>query len=442
MDHDLRALERAHAAAPSDEAARDRLRRGRLRAGLGWHGERMPDGLRPGRHFPVYEWARERYSVELVLIPGGRIPCAACGGTGSLRALDWAGRPHDLFPCQNCGGAGTVSVAPYYLGRFPVLIRELLQFRADVCDGEGRHPEASTYRRYGRTVRPGHDEMLCAARLVAPDEMLQFCAWPGRPDAELMRLRSWGGLRLPTLVEWTRAATRSGGRFPWGSGPLIAARAACADPTFRVAQGPRGADFTVVAAEALNPGDLLEMDPSGAVRRIREGGPSAIGFARGVAAEGADVRVYPFGAGRGRPLAPCLEWPAGQGPRCPRCFSATTPTSPGAPLMGTWCPACAAHVEFAFAGSDRPLPARPAGATPDGAHDMIGNVWQVVLDEGLRAWRIVGCSVESYFGREFPPNFWGATISRTDPRSPYERGYEDVGFRVALNAVPQQEGGP
>lgn len=94
MDGELQALERAVKEAPDDAKAVDAVERARVRAGLGWHGEKLPEAdcgccLCPAAERGVYELrlrpqADVRIALQLVYVPAGDRECGLAVHAASL----------------------------------------------------------------------------------------------------------------------------------------------------------------------------------------------------------------------------------------------------------------------------------------------------------------------------------------------------------------------
>jgi formylglycine-generating enzyme required for sulfatase activity len=210
-DDRLRELERTHANSPSDAAALIRLQDERVRIGLGWRGEEMPSCREHG-FFPKNEVKNLRrldrnvyvarltnapdLYLELVYVPGGSRECDRChkGTYPITTALYVNGDPNT---CANCDSTGRVTTAPFYIGRYPVLLGEYRVFAKETGNARATSHMASVdMRQYER--HPAVDMWGIDAQT--------FC--------------TWAGLRLPTDREWLWAATgvdEYGSRlaFPW-----------------------------------------------------------------------------------------------------------------------------------------------------------------------------------------------------------------------------------
>lgn len=140
-----------------DALSRARLERDRVRHGLGWNGQELPRGMRPGAERPSYFWDTGKgLEVEMVYVPA----------SGGERA--------------------------FFVGRFPTTWREYRIFCADAAHPSPPDPGA---------FPPFDDHPVVN---VAWSDASAFCAW--------------AGLRLPYAREWDRAAFGDDGRrFPWGN---------------------------------------------------------------------------------------------------------------------------------------------------------------------------------------------------------------------------------
>jgi formylglycine-generating enzyme required for sulfatase activity len=73
-----------------------------------------------------------------------------------------------------------------------------------------------------------------------------------------------------------------------------------------------------------------------------------------------------------------------------------------------------------------PVTAHPPGASPFGAEQLAGNVWEWVADRGPDGWGVVR-------GGSHLDHAWGVRASRALPADP-ERPTATTGFRIALGA--------
>jgi formylglycine-generating enzyme required for sulfatase activity len=366
-DADLRALERATVASPADAAAHERLERARLRAGLGWAGERLPAGICPPGALDLEQGVYALFAppLQLVHVPGGEVSCEACRDGGPFGRL-----------CGVCQATGRVALAPFYVGRFPVTWDEFRAF-CDATEGE-RLPVVPSFLNELRHEHGRHPVVN-----VVHDEALAFCAW--------------AGLRLPTAVElrWAALGQPAGAalggvvlgggevpprRYPWGNEEPTPERCAAADDRYRPDSPDsfrivRSLGSTAPVTEWLPPRGTFEcrvrarhLIPIGGSEEVTLLGwyRSGEGFFHAVDDLGGRLTIPP------RDLEPL-------------------PTTPR-------------------------FPARPAGRSWCGAHDVVGNAWQ--LTEDGQAW---GGSFKT-----MPP---GQLLNPdVDPSN-------DVGFRVALSCA-------
>ncbi|GAA4334054.1 ergothioneine biosynthesis protein EgtB [Klenkia terrae] len=147
-----------------------------------------------------------------VLVPGGPFELGVDGTT-------------EPFSLDNERPAHTVDVPPFWIGRVPVTVAEFAGF---VADGGYARPELWTTR--GWQVRTDMDlehpmtwhgdgtrTRFGVREQVPGDEPVQHVTW-----FEADAYARWAGARLPTEVEWEKAAawdpaTSRRRRYPWGS---------------------------------------------------------------------------------------------------------------------------------------------------------------------------------------------------------------------------------
>ena len=281
-DREIRELERALAANPSEAVALERLAAARTRAGRGWADEPLPLDLRcSGKERGVYVWTRHGLGLEMVRVPEGPSPCPECYGRGWNAHQDAGGNPPEQVYCDYCDGSGGGARA-FYVGRYPVTVREWSE--------RPRPPSVG----------------LSVGRATVTDLSLLEHPVVNVSHADALAWCEWAGLRLPTSAEWTRAALGDG-----------TARCPC-----RCEPGRKVAEHLHVPCNC---------------------------------AQGRVPRRYPWG---------------NEAPTPDRCVSGHWRyVRPGVPGLGL--PERTLPVRDAEG-----RPARPLGASPCGAQDMVGHVWE------------------------------------------------------------------
>lgn len=372
-DDSLRALERAVAEDPNDQLALERLQDERVRQGLGWHGEILPEAdcgcrLRVARERAVYELPLSPRNapaivLELVFVPGGaEEKCPTCKPS-SLHYLGREGRS-----CPTCGGANWLKIDPFYVGRFPVTRG---QWKSFMCEGGAAGNHTMWMPRDGETD-------LHPVVNVSIEEVRSFAAW--------------AGLRLPSQAEWRRAAL--GDQIPCdlcaGSGRLGQSVQQALGSPWSECLDCKG---TGRVARRYPWGD----DRPSPDRCVWAGHPEHGPYSREVhGGYGVDF------AGSTAPVVDCAACVTG------KCYS---------PLD---------HNGICHDGSsglckDPLVPARPLGASWCGAHDMAGNVWEWAED-GRR------------FGGSFRSDLSDGLPFRFTENGELQPA-DDVGFRVALSGA-------
>lgn len=357
--------------------------------------------------------------LQLVYVPGGEIPCPRC--EGGRRGYGLPGGP---FSCVDCHATpGKRSIAPYFLGRFPVTWREFKPAEIGWAHPSYQHEGADgSFRAYD------HHPVVS----VSIEDAKAFC--------------EWAGLRLPSEAEWKWAAlggpiSRKGlGITCLILGPRRRAK--------ELAEGIRSHGEGVRTVLANSPEEVVGFNPE-TTRWLAFGHSdhdqleletARFCNARGIRPwEGFPMwREFPWGndppspercvwAGhpefgprseRGRPInvvglgvvdSVTLDW---LGSTAPVVVQATDCLCRGYP----GCPACKGNpITYA--------PARPLGASWCGAHDMCGNVWEWTSDRTA-----LGGSFRTNLGEA------GGTIFNGAPHGWEPEARDDIGFRVALSA--------
>ncbi len=148
-------------------------------AGLGWHGEPMPDGLTRAERDGEYVWQKD--GSIMVYVPGG----AFSMGSGSGDA--------DEQPVRQ------VSVSPFYIDKYEVSWRQWKH--------SGLPYSESTVSRLPEPKAPDWG--------IRDGEPVVNVNWEFAK-----RYTGWAGKRLPTEAEWEKAARGTDARtYPWGNEP-------------------------------------------------------------------------------------------------------------------------------------------------------------------------------------------------------------------------------
>ena len=180
-DYDLRAAERAVAAAPGDRYAVHALHSARFRRGLGWEGQELPAGVR------CHVSGDQPDGYETVVPAGDPIPIRFVPAGPFLMGS----READSVAWDDEKPQHTRTLPGYWIGKTPVTVREWRASGLPLAE----QPEWST--------TPDHPVVN-----VSWHDAKAFCAW--------------GGFTLPSEAEHEKAARGTDGRtYPWGEEPLV-----------------------------------------------------------------------------------------------------------------------------------------------------------------------------------------------------------------------------
>lgn len=408
-DPDLRELERG--AAAGDQFAIERLQTARVRVGLGWHGEQMPRTrlVKGGQSFltytgmqrhlrGIYDYVlqpmesiggvagahRDHLRIQMVYVPGGERLCAVCKGSELRADRRTKKRANE---CGACRGTGRVAVKPFYIGRFPMTVEGVYSGLGAGSSTEddpstGFYPpttedDPSTQLALTGATRPhGAQDNYRPIIYLTREQILSYC--------------TWAGLRLPTAAEWLWAALGAPIKCATCHGRGYRREAAGSDNDIRV--------------------QCLACRSSGLRHKLFPWGDDEPAFEWCVFGGALTQRHTD------RPstdIQPVLVRAVEHARSC-QCSEVHIPW---------WRDTCSAHNRSGCNGARTgPLvPARSAGASWCGAHDMAGNVYE--LDNTGQIWG--GC-----FRSHWMPDAGLESRNDGEPSLP-DVG---VGFRVALSA--------
>jgi len=428
-DTDLRAFERAVSESPEDDVALTRLHEARIRLGLGWYGERLPENDQ-GMLVPdfeergVYIWKRqdeaypfrELMQVKLVYVPAGEVVCDHWLAPGTYEALI-QGVPDPPAPgdrltltvpdgadgirynlgsserCKTCKGSGSVKTEPFYIGQFPVTWGEY----EDYCGAVEQHVSdkaGGRVRMYHYPPRPGYATQQHPVVNANPH---------GLPDASTGKhpipgFLTWSGLRLPSRFEWQWAAL-----------------------------GPPDQDWHLL------PAWWTKMSTEASAALCSKCGKPCFGFE--TKCDVLSARAYPWGCDPPQSPKPSGSLWAFMWPNCVFDMSEPLPVlinDPGiekeiksleevkSQMVGNLYPGIAQDKIDKLKAKRKLVPARPGSRSWRNTYDMAGNVFELV--EGSLA---LGGSFRSPT-MEGWPRITGPLLERTQ---------DDVGFRVAISAA-------
>ncbi len=388
-------IQRLRRAAGNGEDVAEELDAAYLRAGLGWAGEEVPGSLRRAAERGVYVLEAGSATLQLVHVPGGLAFCHRCWGQGRFvpGGEDGDGEAEDCAPW--------LEVEPFFIGRFPVTWEDFLAYASTLAPGTA----ALTSVNWGGIPLGNGDAWSKSLPWPAPSPMGRMLSaispsavpgWLAAADRDFSldpvvnisfgaarRFCEWAGARLASEAEW---------QWAW-QGPSLP----CLHP---------GCDER--SGRPLPPGRCLDCHGTG--RRWRQQPWDASAYDQ----EHCVWEQHPeYG---GRTTAPVAGREMTTEDCRGACGSVTAAHGPG-------------HRRLVATG--RLLPARPAGASWCGAHDMAGNCWE---------WRSGGTAMGGSFRTEY-----GAQLDENLRlgRALYENNgitwndeltRDDLGFRVALSA--------
>lgn len=398
IDQEIRALERASAAAPSDEGLRSQLEHAWLRLGRGWRGDRLIHNARGNMAAEgergIWRWLVAPLAateIPMVYVEGGDVECRACSGTGWETWHGYDGPERDGCGVCHFNGPkpGVLTIKPFYVGRFPVTWREYLAFCRDASIREYRLPPWASMGPDGLPVHRLEVNNVVAIRsllndpvvCVSFDEAQAFC--------------SWAGVRLLSRAEWDWVAF----------GPPVAL-----PPNEHRYENDRAYDESSGVSDHL----------------------------------GKLYCLYCGDSGVGVHERPCLRRkrrPWGDEKttdnHCVTGSHSVYGKRSTAPVVETARELIARNVKFQLRRHDTLdalddlYPARPDGKSWCGAHDMAGNVWEWRSDHSALGggWRIESGG---------PQLDWDMALSQRyfeNNRFPWRHDFsrDDIGFRVAIS---------
>lgn len=401
MSEVLRELERAHRADPTDKTTLERLQDERVRRGLGWHGEELPQNDRirlvplagergvyvVKRHDSYYDPG----AMQLVYVPG-RGACGDCSGEGIIRTHV----PTYIVSCPCCRGTGR-RVA-FYIGRFPVTIREWM---ASIGVGDyGRNPDRLAH--LGKRALDKNADYPVVD--VSFSHVKEFCSWAGLrlPTDGEWEWAALGGLTAREVEVWQSDSGNFTARARWERVAdglklgLDRAASSSREAMARLADDMRGFGLFPWGPEPPTPERCVwaghpEFGPN----------PTEAQIARMIPEPGMIYHANPGST------APVVEW------LCPSLTSdGYVRPKPGLCVAEALDVPADKHSERC-----RLVPGRPQGISWCGAHDMIGNVCQITDGYPMG------------FSFKDTPDAW-LRCGRIGPN-----GADDVGFRVALSGA-------
>jgi serine/threonine-protein kinase len=113
-----------------------------------------------------------------------------------------------------------VAVGDFFLGRFPVTFEEYCRFLDEECrDEPARGEHVPAFGREVYAVQGGQGRFEPISRLDPTMPVMAVTAASARRYCAWLSARTGKDVRLPSEIEWERAARGADGRlFPWGNG--------------------------------------------------------------------------------------------------------------------------------------------------------------------------------------------------------------------------------